>query len=408
MTAYDHDVAIIGSGPSGIAAATALSRNGIQNIVVYEREAHIGGIPRHTHHPSFGFFVFKRPMSGPAFIAAMRRRCADVRFQTNTTLTAIRAGGEFDIAMPAGIRTVCARHIILATGARETPRHARLISGLRPQGIMTSGALQQFIYGTKSRPFERPVIVGTELVSFSALWTLRSVGIKPVAMIEENPRITAYRASALLARVLGVPIHYNAKISDIGDVAELNRVTIDSPKTGQREIACDGIIFSGEFVGENSVLRASHLALCPDTQLPLVDQNWLSSDPAVSVIGNATHPADMGDQCYHEGLKAGTSVARLIAGKYSPTKAYINIRHDGRVKMTTPNILRQTGQGEISINISLHVRQPHTGQVRVSSGDDVLYQKFRRCMPARRITLRNIKISPDQCSTATEIQVSLG
>ena len=37
-----------------------------------------------------------------------------------------------------------------------------------------------------NKPFERPVIIGSELVSFSALLTCRHLGIRPVAMIEEN------------------------------------------------------------------------------------------------------------------------------------------------------------------------------------------------------------------------------
>ncbi len=385
MSSFDIDVAIIGSGPSGIAAATALSNAGVNNITVYEREADIGGIPRHTHHPSFGLLVFKRPMSGPRFIAAILKRCPQIRFETNTTITAFREGGELDFATPSGIKTIRARHIILATGARELPRHPRLISGLRPVGATTTGALQQFIYLSKTKPFKRPVIVGTELVSFSALWTLRRAGIKAVAMIEQNSRITAYRPSQLFARLLGVPIYYNMAVSDIGGLAQLNQITIKSPKSGRQVIACDGVIFSGKFVGENTIAKASHLELSPDTQLPLVDQNWLSSDPAISVIGNATHPADMGDQCYREGLKAGSYVAGLLNGKAKPTADYIAIRHDKDIKMTTPNIVRPSADG---FNISLHVSEHFTGSVRVTCGDQTVYQKSHRCMPARRITLK--------------------
>ena len=97
MSDYDYDVAIIGSGPSGIGAATALSNAGIKNIVVFEREAQVGGIPRHTHHPSFGLLVFKRPISGPKYIRALLKRCPDVRFETNTTILALKPRGELDI-----------------------------------------------------------------------------------------------------------------------------------------------------------------------------------------------------------------------------------------------------------------------------------------------------------------------
>ncbi len=407
MIKFDHDVAIIGAGPSGIAAATALSQSGITNIVVYEREANIGGIPRHTHHPSFGLLVFKRPMSGPKFIAALCRRCPGVRFETSTTITALRPGGEYDIATPTGIRTLRARHIVLATGARETPRHPRLISGLRPTGITTTGALQQFIYGKGARPFEHPVIVGTELVSFSALWTLRHAGIKPVAMLEENPRITAYRPSTLFARALGIPILYNTRISNIDGQSELKQITVESQHKHNRNITCDAVIFSGKFTGENTLARASHLAFCPNTQLPQVDQNWISSDPAISVIGNTTHPADMGDQCYQEGLKAGGYIAGLLAGNAAPAGSFLTIHHDNRIKMTTPNIVRSNGAATC-IDISLHVTEFHHGPVSVTCAGQLLYQKKKRCLPARRITLKNIPLNTTDTDSDQIVDISLG
>lgn len=408
MSGFDHDVVIVGSGPAGIAAATALSKAGYDNIIVLEREAEIGGVPRHTHHPSFGLLVFKRPISGPKYIRALRRRCPNVRFETNTTVTAIRPGGELDIASAAGNRTLCARHIILATGARETPRHARLISGSRPMGILTTGALQQFLYLAKMRPFKRAVIVGTELVSFSALWALRSSGIKPVAMVEENPHITAYWPAVLFARLMGVPIHYDSHVTDVSGTPELTQITISSKKHGAKQIDCDGVIFSGKFVGENTIARASHLIFSQSSQIPQMDQNWLSSDPAVSIIGNAAHPADMGDQCYIEGLNAGEYVARLLGKIPTLPNTALPISHERSIKMTTPNIVRVSDNGDTRIDISLHVTRRYDGPVMVTCGDEILYQKTRRCMPARRITLQNVTLTSKQFNADDIIRISLG
>lgn len=406
MTAYDYEAAIVGSGPAGIGAATALSRAGVKNIVVFDRETEIGGIPRHTHHASFGLLVFKRPISGPKYIRALVNRCPDVRFETSATITALRKDGVMEITTPKGINTIRARHIILATGARETPRHGRLISGLRPQGVMTTGALQQFVYRAKLRPFSRAVIVGTELVSFSALWTLRSAGIKPVAMIEENPRITAYRPAALFARLLRVPIHYNTKITDIADIAENRKIEIETADGDRRTIACDGMIFSGKFVGDNNIARASHLALSKTTQIPLVDQNWVSSDPNISIIGNAVHPADMGDQCYIEGLHAGQTTAEILRNGSGMT-GIIEVTHDNGIEMTTPNIVRLDGNGTTNINISLHVTAPFTGKIIVKYGGAIIYERSKRCMPARRITLKNITVNASNMEDARSIHVAL-
>ncbi|MCK4862599.1 MAG: FAD-dependent oxidoreductase [Rhodobacteraceae bacterium] len=406
MTAYDYDVVIVGSGPAGIGAATALSRAGVKNIVVFDRETEIGGIPRHTHHASFGLLVFKRPLKGPKYIRALIKRCPDVQFQTSTTVTALHKDGIIEIATPDGMETIRARHIILATGARETPRHGRLTSGLRPQGVMTTGALQQFVYGAKLRPFKRAVIVGTELVSFSALWTLRSAGIKPVAMIEENPRITAYRPATLFARLLRVPIHYNSQITDISGISELREIRIGTHSGQHRTIACDGVIFSGKFVGDNNIARASHLTESSTTQIPKVDQNWISSDPKVSIIGNAVHPADMGDQCYIEGVSAGQTVAKILQDG-PDAGGIIEITHGKGIKMATPNILRPRQGESTSIDISLHVAAPYTGTIVVKFEDEVIYAKSKRCMPARRITLKNVTLNVTDSDPAHHIHISL-
>ncbi|AZV78689.1 FAD-dependent oxidoreductase [Parasedimentitalea marina] len=402
MSSVDIDVAIVGSGPSGIAAATALSKAGFKNIVVYERETNIGGIPRHTHHPSFGLRVFKRPMSGPKFIAALVRRCPDVRFETSTTITALRPGGVLELASASGLRTIRARHIILATGARETPRHGRMVPGLRPQGVITTGALQQYIYSAQLLPFERPVIVGTELVSFSALWTLRHAGIIPVAMIETGPRISAYRPATLFAKAMGVPIRYNTEITDISGIETLTQITTRTRGIKTATIPCDGLIFSGCFTGENTVAAASHLSLNASNRIPLVDQNWITSDPCVSAIGNAIHPADMGDQCYLEGAKAGAYVAQLLAGNISLDKAFSEIRRGEGIKMTTPSILRSDIFGEPHFDLSFHVTAPFRGAVRISQGEQVLNEKSINGLPMRRITLRN-----NRFATGYPVDVSL-
>ena len=88
-------------------------------------------------------------------------------------------------------RALKARRVLIATGVRETPRSARLVGGSRPLGVLTTGALQNFVISSKKAPFTRPVIIGTELVSFSSLLTCRHAGITPLMMIEENSGPTA-------------------------------------------------------------------------------------------------------------------------------------------------------------------------------------------------------------------------
>src|SRR5262249_4545852 len=138
-----------------------------------------------------------------------------VEIITRTTVVALRPGPELLVSSPDGVFTLGAQRVLLATGVRERSRAARLIGGTKPGGVLSTGALQGLVYLDKLKPFRRPTVLGSELVSFSALLTCRHAGMTPVAMIEPDTRITAWRASSLLPRVLGVPLLLETVITRI-------------------------------------------------------------------------------------------------------------------------------------------------------------------------------------------------
>src|SRR5262249_13636195 len=147
----------------------------------------------------------------------------------------IEPGGRVHVTDPEnGAHVVIGRCVLLATGIRETPRSARLVSGTRPWGVMTTGALQQFAYLANTKPFARAVIVGTELVSFSALLTARHAGIEIVAMLEEGERITARKPGDWIARhVFDVPVLTRAKLTAIRGADRVESVEVE--RQGRRE-----------------------------------------------------------------------------------------------------------------------------------------------------------------------------
>src|SRR6185437_16229057 len=112
----------------------------------------------------------------------------------------------------------------------------------------------EMVYSAGSAPFRRPLIVGSELVAFSALLTARHAGIRPVALLEEG---AALRATALghgLARLLRVPVLLRTRLVAIHGGAMVEGVTVECDGTG-RALGCDGVIFTGGFVPEAVLLR---------------------------------------------------------------------------------------------------------------------------------------------------------
>ena len=157
-----RDVAVIGAGPAGLAAAAELRAAGAGTVLVIEREAEPGGIPRHADHQGFGLRDLRRVLSGPGYAA----RCADraskagAELLLRTQVTGWTADGALEVTGPAGRSAIAARAIVLAAGCRERPRSARLVAGTRPQGVMTTGTLQQLVYLARERVGTRAVVVG--------------------------------------------------------------------------------------------------------------------------------------------------------------------------------------------------------------------------------------------------------
>ena len=251
-----HDVVIIGGGPAGLACATRLRERGISNVVVLERETEAGGVPRHCGHFGFGWESHRKLMSGPAYAAHLRAEAKDIDVRVKHTVLEFKSETVMRVHAPhTGIVDMEARHVVLATGARESSRAARLIGGTRTSGVMNTGTLQQLVYLKNAKPFARPVIIGGEWVSFSALMTCAHAGIRPAAMIVEEPAIAAPSAFKWGARLwYRVPVYEATRVVAIHGSKSVEAVEVDY-RGKHRSIVCDGVIVSGQFVAEDTLLK---------------------------------------------------------------------------------------------------------------------------------------------------------
>ena len=396
------DVAVIGAGPAGLAAAMELKRLGVDDVLVLEREPEAGGIPRHCGHPPFGLLEYRLPMTGPAYarrLVADARR-AGVRIMPATTVTEILPQARLRLSRPDGPAELCARRVLVTTGVRESPRAARLVSGTRPLGVLNTGALQAMVYLKGLVPFRRPVVVGTELVSFSALWTCRRAGIRPVAMIEENARPTVRRPLHLAARLFGVPLHLATGISAI-----LGKDRVEAVKlTDGRTLACDGVLFTGRFVPEATLARLGHLELDGGTGGPEVDQFGRCSDPLFFAAGNVLRPVEHAGWCWNEGRIVARGIAASLAGDVTPGGADDIMLHvEPPLRYAMPQRLRRGVTGGMKF-VQLRVERPVSGTLRVRDGQRILHARRLRAIPEQRIV---IPVEPLLRARGRELHISV-
>jgi len=384
------DVAIVGAGPAGLAAATELKKLGIDNLVVLERESQAGGIPRHCGHPPFGMREFKRILQGPAYAAALIKRAEQVGVNIclNTTVVRTHEHGKLSVTTPHGASEIKARIVVLATGVRETPRAPRFVSGQRPLGIVTTGALQSMVYLNHKMPFRNPVIIGSELVSFSALLTCRHAQIKPAAMIESNARITARSYLRAFPRLLAVPLYLNTEIIEILGQDRVTAVRIKKGKHKNTIINCDGLVFSGQFTPESALIRMSHMTIHQGSGGPLVDQFGICSDPAYIATGNLLRPVETAGWSWQEGQQTAHIVARRLAHRLPDRTRQIEILAQNPViKYVMPQTISLPHADQSMKHLQLRFRKQTRGRLMVRSGSKLLWSRNMTATPERRVLI---------------------
>ncbi|WP_250514672.1 FAD-dependent oxidoreductase [Caballeronia sp. INDeC2] len=380
---------VIGGGPAGIAAAVELRRCGVASVTLLEREPELGGVPRHCGHPPFGMREFGRVYSGPAYAARLAKlaECQGVQIRTGVTVTQLEPNGTVRIVDASGMATLSAARVLLATGVRESPRSARLVSGDRPIGVLNTGALQSFVYLRRLMPFRRPLIVGTELVAVSAVLTCLKAGIRPVGIIEASARPTTRRLFMALPRLCRVPVWYSTQLEEIVGTNRVEAARLRDQGGALRAVDCDGILFTGQFIPEATLVRGSHLMLDSGTAGPVVDQYGRCSDPAYFAAGNLLRPVETAGWSFREGRRIGATIAEDLQGGLAatPKGATLSVERGDNVKLVMPQRLAlplaDSGLGMLQIRVT----HPVDGVLEVSAGGRVVWQQSVNALPERRM-----------------------
>ncbi|WP_217145864.1 NAD(P)/FAD-dependent oxidoreductase [Streptomyces sp. AC627_RSS907] len=307
------DVLVVGAGPAGLVAASLLAVTGAR-VEVLERERQAGGVPRHCAHRGFG--AWPHTLTGPAYARLLADAAVRAGADVRTGVTALDWAGPRSLATvgPDGPETVAARAVVLATGARERPRAARLVPGTRPAGVYTTGELQQAVHLHGQHIGSRVLIVGAEDVSYAAADTVRTAGARVVALVTDRPRALTRPARALDARLRHrIPLLTGTAVTELLGHGRLSAVRVRHHDGRTATLSCDTVVFTGDFVPEHELARRGALTLDPGTRGPAVDGALRTSRPGVFAVGSVLHAVESAATAAREGAYAATAVRDRLA-----------------------------------------------------------------------------------------------
>lgn len=320
------DLVIIGGGPAGLSAAIQAYQEGVQDILLIERDFELGGILKQCIHNGFGLHIFQEELTGPEYAERFINELMKMNIEVilDTMVLNITEGKKIiAVNKKLGILNIQAKTVILAMGCRERTRGALNIPGFRPAGIFTAGTAQRFVNIEGYMPGKEIVVLGSGDIGLIMARRFTLEGAKVRCVVELMPYSNGLTRNVVQClEDYDIPLYLRHTVIEIHGKDRLEGVTIAKVDENNKPILstafyipCDTLLLSVGLIPENELSKMAEIKLDERTGGPVVNQRMETSTEGIFACGNVLHVHDLVDFVTQESRLAGSGAADYLNNK---------------------------------------------------------------------------------------------
>ncbi len=400
-----YDLVVVGGGPAGLAAAYEAHENGVEKILIIERDKELGGILNQCIHNGFGLHTFKEELTGPEYAGRFIDMVEGTNIEVMLDTMVLEIEGKIIHAINTekGYLTIEAEAIVLAMGCRERTRGAISIPGDRPSGIFTAGAAQRFINMEGYMVGKKVVILGSGDIGLIMARRMTLEGAKVEAVVELMPYSNGLTRNIVQClEDYGIPLYLSHTVIDVKGDGRLEKVIIAKVDENRQpikgteiEFDADTLLLSVGLIPENELSKNAGVELDLRTNGLVVSESMETNREGVFACGNVVHVHDLVDFVTEEAKNAGKNAAKYIKGK-KRLNHFTEIKNGENISYTVPQKF-EIESLDGNLNVFMRVRNVFKNkQIVVRDEEGNVIQSFKKphVVPAEmeRITILKDKL----------------